>query len=228
MWVPWPSRSSLVRLFTLLETNAYADFGPKPIHQIRVDVRLDGQPIGDDAVGVLLVPAAEGEPAPANAAKKAPELVIPYIDSEGRRWSCGGYLWGGRFRGGAVNFHGFFMLTDGMPSQVRLAVVLPQSGQQFVTNAVHPARHVAILHAELSTEGHAELRRVPTPIWGRLDFLKALLITLLVECLVVSVITARGTPNAADSGRKIYWACCPASATRIDRTSFESASQERL
>lgn len=188
-------------LVIFLATSVRADFGPKPIHQVRVDVTLDGQPIGDHATGVLLVPIAESEAVPTNAAKKGPGLEIPYVDSEGQKWSYGGNLWGGRFKDGAVDFSGFYMLAGGMPSRVRLAVVLPQSGQQFVTNAVSPARHYAILRAELSTEGSAELRRVATPIWERLDFLKALLITLLVECLLVAVIVVRGRPKTDHTGQ---------------------------
>ncbi len=188
-------------LVAFLATNGRADFGPKLIHQVRVDVLLDGQSIGDGAIGVLLVPASEGESAPANAAKSAPGFEIPYVDREGRKWSYGGYLWGGRFRNGAVNFRGFVAGAGGMPSRVRLAVFLPESGQQFVTNVVRPGRHLAILHAELSTEGVAELHHVPTPLWGRLDFLKGLMITLIVECLFVTVISARARPKTPDASR---------------------------
>ena len=114
-----------ITVLTLLATNAHADFGPKPINQVRIDVRLDGKPIGDEAIGVLLVPAEEGEAAPGNAARKGPGLVIPYVDGAGRKWSYGGYLWGGSFRDGRIHFHGFMLGAGGMPSQVRLAVIVP-------------------------------------------------------------------------------------------------------
>ena len=77
-------------VFLLLGSNVYADFGPKLIEQARIDVRLDGRPIGNDAIGVLLVPATEGVSAPQNAAKRGPGLAIPYLDSEGRTWRNGG------------------------------------------------------------------------------------------------------------------------------------------
>ena len=165
-------------VLTLLATSAHADFGPKPINQVRIDVRLDGKPIGDEAIGVLLVPAEEGEELPGNAAKKGPGLVIPYVDGAGRKWSYGGYLWGGAFRDGRIHFHGFFLGSGGMPSQVRLAVIVPGMEKQLVTNAIRPTVHYAILDAELSADGRAELRTVPTPLWARLDFLKALIVTV--------------------------------------------------
>ena len=168
-------------------------------------MRLDGKPIGDEAIGVLLVPAKEGEAAPGNAAREAPGLLIPYVDDVGREWSYGGYLWGGSFRGGAVDFHGFVLGAGGMPSQVRLAVILPGSEKQFVTNAVQPSVHYAIFDAELSTNGRAVLRSVPTPLWGRLDFFKALMITLLIECILVRAIAMRGTVKSrfAENNRKV-------------------------
>ena len=92
-----------------------------------------------------------------------------------------------------------------MPSQVRLAVILPGSGKQLVTNAVQPTAHYAILRAELSTGGRAELRIVPTPLWGRLDFFKALMITLVIECILVGAIAMRGMVKSrfAESNRKV-------------------------
>ena len=74
-------------VFTLLVNDVHADFGPKLIDQVRVDVRLNGGPIGNDAIGVLLVPAEEGVSRAENAAKPGPGLVIPYVDREGRKWS---------------------------------------------------------------------------------------------------------------------------------------------
>ena len=183
-------------VLTLLVNDAHADFGPKLIDQVRVDVNLDGRPIGNDAIGVLLVPAEEGVSGPQNAAKQGPGLDIPYVDRDGRKWSYGDYLWGGRFENGAVDFRGFFQGTGRMPSSVRLAVILPQDGQQFVTNAVRPSRHLALLRAELSTTGDARLQSVPTPLWGRLDFFKALLITLLIECVLVGYIATRRPTNS--------------------------------
>ena len=59
-----------ITVLTLLATHAHADLGPKPINQVRIDVRLDGKPIGDEAIGVLLVPVEEGEAAPGNAGEK--------------------------------------------------------------------------------------------------------------------------------------------------------------
>ena len=92
-----------------------------------------------------------------------------------------------------------------MPSQVRLAVIVPGMEKQLVTNAVRPSVHYAILDAELSLDGRAELRSVPTPLWGRLDFFKALMLTLLIECILVRAIVMRGTvkPRFAESNRKV-------------------------
>ena len=183
-------------VFLLMGSNVHADFGPKLIEQVRIDVSLDGRPISGDAIGVLLVPAEEGGSAPQNAAKRGPGLAIPYLDSDGRKWLYGGYLWGGRFKDGAIEFRGFSEGIGRMPSSVRLAVVLPEGGQQLVTNAVRPSQHLALLRAELSTTGDARLQSVPTPLWGRLDFFKALLITLLIECVLVGYIATRRPTNS--------------------------------
>jgi hypothetical protein len=208
-------------LLSLLWTSqsACADFGLKLMTNVRVDIKLDGQTLPDGATAALLAPSPWSTGGPANAAARVPKLVVPWHDDTGEPWSYAGYLWGGNVQRGSVTFSGFrdYELRQppiqGLPSIVRLAVYDPQTERLFVTAPARPGQHLALMHAELSSDGSGNLASIPIPFWQRLDFWKAMLITLIVECLIVVWVfrasqKTDGAPTADHSYRR----------TRIIRT----------
>jgi hypothetical protein len=182
-------------LFLSNATTAQADFGPKLIEMIRVEVQLDGNPVSDQATGVLLAPRSEGGVEPANAAKDAPKLTIPYTDENGRKWIYAEYLWGGEFENGVVTFKGFHLSRHGMPSVVRLAVYRPETETVYITNTAEPGEHICLMAAKLSADGTGSLTDLSVPLWRRIDFWKALLITMAAECLIAGWVRSRQKPN---------------------------------
>ena len=193
--------------------SASADFGPKLMSRVRIAVQLDGHPLPDGTTAALLAPSPWSSGGPANAAARVPELVVPWTDDSGKQWNYAGYLWGGKFNDGAVTFHGFMDYEfrqppiQGLPSIVRLAVYDPQTERLYVTDPASPGQYFALMRAEFSSDGLRDLTSVPIPFWHRLDFWKALLITLIVECLiVVRVVRSRDEPdgdqNAEPARRK--------------------------
>lgn len=174
-----------VIVLIVIGAEAHADFGPKLVQMIRIDVRLEGEPVSNKATGVLLAPASEGGFAPLNAAKEASGLDIPYKDETGRNWNYAAYLWGGKFENGTVNFKGFEYDNGGMPSRVRLAVYDSESEKLYVTEIARPGALLCLMQADLDSDGTGTLKVLAIPFWRRFDFWKALLITIVVECLIV-------------------------------------------
>lgn len=180
--------------------SAFADFGPKPITRVRIAVQLDGRPLPDDATAALLSPAPQAGDGPSNASKRVPGLVVPWKDDSGQEWNYAGYLWGGKFEDGSVTFHGFMdfkfyeTAPQGLPSLVRLAVYDPLTRRLHVTPPARPGQHLALMQARLHSDREGELTSIPIPFWQQLDFWKALLITLIVECVIV-VRIVRNSPR---------------------------------
>lgn len=179
---------------------ARADFGPKLITRVRITAQLNGRPLPDNATAALLSPAPQAGDGPANASKRVPGLVVPWKDDSGQEWNYAGYLWGGKFEDGAVTFQGFMdykfhkTAPRGLPSLVRLVVYDPRTERLYVTAPASPGQHLALMQARLRSDGEGELTSIPIPFWQQLDFWKALLITLIVECVIV-VRIVRNSPQ---------------------------------
>lgn len=184
--------AAVVSVFLVCSAGAArADFGPKLIERVRADVRLDGRPVSDQATAALLAPVEEAGEGPANAAKTVPTLMLPYVDHDGNRWNYAEYLWGGDIQNGTVTFKGFMYMPGGLPSVVRLAVYDPPSDRLYVTDVAQPGEYLALMRADLKANGTGTLRSLPIPFWQRMEFWKALLITLLVECGIVLLLVSR-------------------------------------
>ncbi|WP_182868796.1 hypothetical protein [Stieleria mannarensis] len=204
-------RVIVLPLLVLLGTaqSADADFGLKLMTNVRIDVHLDGRSLPDGAKAALLAPSPWSTDAPVNAAERVPGLVVPWQDEEGEQWNYAAYLWGGDVQKGGVTFSGFwdYRLSDppiqGLPKIVRLAVYDPRTERLYVTSPASPGQHLALMRAELSSSGSGILDSLLIPFWQRLDFWKAMLITLMVECFIVIwvVCVSRTTDDGQATGR---------------------------
>jgi len=173
-------------IFSILPNFVFADIGPKPT--VNINVLYNGNKISDSNFSAKMLMCTNqnwGNP----QEDLIPQLNISEYDSaKNCYWKPAPLTWGGDCRESKCYF--FYM----PPSEFKLAVYIPSLNKVFISNEISRKNFNSYYKVILNSDGSAEIYETTAVVVIKenvLYFIKALIITLIVELLVSLIYISR-------------------------------------
>lgn len=174
-----------ILLFSFFPYFVSADIGPKP--SVNIDVLYNGNKISDASFSAKMLDCVD-EDIGYREAGLISQLNISEYDSVNNCYWIPAYLaWGGDCRDSKCYF-GYFP-----PSEFKFAVYVPSLDKVFITNEISRTSFDSSYEATLNSDGSANIYET-TSLVKKYDislFIKALIITLIIELLVALIYLSR-------------------------------------
>jgi hypothetical protein len=172
-------------IFSILLNFVSADSGPKP--SVDIDVLYNRNKISDASFSAKMLDCINED------RKYLPKDLIPqlniseYDSTNNCYWTPAFLAWGGDCRDSKCHF-GYMP-----PSEFKLAVYIPSLDKVFISNKISRTNFNSNYEAILNSDGSAKISET-TPLVRKdnvSSFIKALIITLIIELLVALVYVSR-------------------------------------
>jgi hypothetical protein len=176
----------ILLIFSILPNFVSADSGPKPT--VDIDVLYNGNKISDASFSAQMLGCADQDKYYHNPRNLIPQLNISEYDSVNNCYWLPAFLaWGGDCRDSKCHFS--YM----PPKEFKLAVYIPSLDKVFISNEISRTNFNSNYEVILDSNGSAKISET-TPFVRKdnvISFIKALIITLIIELLVALIYVSR-------------------------------------